>query len=397
MRAFIMTSSPCELGVPGMLAKNGQISLLRSLFPRPFSMLYICSSPSAHDRTDLYSSEMKATFEEKGFVISRLTTLDDRNAAEAASLIAAHDMVFLSGGHVPTQNAFFHDIALRELLRDYSGVVMSLSAGSMNAARDVYASPEEPGEAIDPAYRRELEGLGLTLISIEPHYQLTRDMTYDGLHNLSRILLPDSWLRDIYCFPDGTYLLSMDGRQTVYGRCDLLRRGQVIRVCEDGGSCPVPVPDTPFQPLDTSFLNDGVIRLQLKHVADRDLEKCWVPAYYFDITLMDGTPVGTCDLRIGNSSRLYYGGHIGYGVDASHRGHHYAARAVCLLKQLARLHHMPYFYITCNVTNIASARTCEAAGGRFIEDAPVPRDHDLYREEGQETVKIYRFDLSDPS
>ena len=38
---------------------------------------------------------------------------------------------------VPTQNAFFHKIRLPELLRDYGGVVLGISAGSMNMAATV--------------------------------------------------------------------------------------------------------------------------------------------------------------------------------------------------------------------------------------------------------------------
>jgi len=240
MRAFIMTSSPCELGVPGMLSKNGQIELLKSLFPKPFSMLYVCSAPDAHEKTERYGGEMKRTFEEKGFEINRFTVLDGRNSEIAAELVHSHDMVFLSGGHVPTQNAFFKSINLKEILRSYNGVVMSLSAGSMNAAGRVYAAPENPGEAASPDYKRELEGLGLTDINIVPHFQLTRHEVIDGLDNLTGILIPDSFARDIYCFPDGTYMLSENGKQTIYGECDLIRQGRVTRICVDGEGCPAP-------------------------------------------------------------------------------------------------------------------------------------------------------------
>ena len=41
-------------------------------------------------------------------------------------------------------------ISLRELLTGYEGLVVCTSAGSMNAAREVYGWPEEPGESLDP-------------------------------------------------------------------------------------------------------------------------------------------------------------------------------------------------------------------------------------------------------
>lgn len=37
--------------------------------------------------------------------------------------------------------------------------------------------------------------------------------------------------------------------------------------------------------------------------------------------------MGYCDLRIGYNDNLYYGGHIGYGINEEYRGHHYDAKA----------------------------------------------------------------------
>ena len=56
--------------------------------------------------------------------------------------------------------------------------------------------------------------------------------------------------------------------------------------------------------LDTDFLKNGEIDLQLERVAEGDPVKQWVPAYHFNICLPDGTPVGKCDLRIGHNQKL---------------------------------------------------------------------------------------------
>lgn len=144
--------------------------------------------------------------------------------------------------------------------------------------------------------------------------------------------------------------------------------------------------------LDTDFLKNDEIDLQLERVAEGDPVKEWVPAYHFNICLTDGTPVGKCDLRIGHNQKLYYGGNIGYGVDEPYRGHHYAGKACRLLFELAKKHELGYVYITCNVTNAASARTCEYAGGTLVAVEDLPEDNDMYKE-GIRTVKVYRFEL----
>ena len=148
-------------------------------------------------------------------------------------------------------------------------------------------------------------------------------------------------------------------------------------------------PDTFY---DTSDLRTEEIFLRLDKTCDAQPEKQWVPAYYFDICLPDGTKIGYCDLRLGYNEKLYIGGNIGYGIDEPYRGHHYAAKACALLFDLARKHGMKYLIITCQPDNFASARTCELAGGVYQETADIPEDHNMY-DEGYRKVKIYRFEL----
>lgn len=82
---------------------------------------------------------------------------------------------------------------------------------------------------------------------------------------------------------------------------------------------------------DVSDLRSDEIFLRLVRTCEAQPEKQWVPAYYFDICLLDGTAIGYCDLRIGHNEKLYVGGNIGCGIDEAYRGHHYAAKACELL------------------------------------------------------------------
>lgn len=78
-------------------------------------------------------------------------------------------------GHVPTQNQFFKNINLREIIRNSKALILGGSAGSMNSAEIVYAQPELEGESINPNYKKYIQGLGLTNISILPHFQQRHD------------------------------------------------------------------------------------------------------------------------------------------------------------------------------------------------------------------------------
>ena len=165
--------------------------------------------------------------------------LDGRNAEQADALIRDSNLIFLAGGHVPTQNRFFRQIGLRKLLGEYKGIVVGISAGSMNGAELVYAQPEEEGEAIDPAYLRFLPGLGLTKVMLLPHYQEVKEDVLDGLRLFEEITFPDSMGKCFYAIPDGSYLFIENGREELRGEAYQIRDGLLKQISEDGGIVPL--------------------------------------------------------------------------------------------------------------------------------------------------------------
>ena len=144
--------------------------------------------------------------------------------------------------------------------------------------------------------------------------------------------------------------------------------------------------------LSTSHLEDGEIRLTVERLAEADPAKGWVPAYHFAIRDRQDNTVGACDLRLGCSDKLYFGGHIGYRVSDAYRGRHYAEKACRLLFSLAREHGMEYVYITCAPDNLPSRRTCERLGGELLEIAQLPPDSDM-RVEGLTEVCVFKYVL----
>lgn len=145
--------------------------------------------------------------------------------------------------------------------------------------------------------------------------------------------------------------------------------------------------------LNTDFLRNQQIKLELERVAEGDLVKKWVPAYYFFICTPGGKRMGKCCLRVGNNENTYYGGHIGYEIDEPYRGNHYAAKACELLFSLAKRHEMSYILITCNPDNIASRKTCEYLKGNLLEIAELPKNNDMRMSKGETEKCIFRFDL----
>ena len=234
MIAFL-TSSPCIYGAPRAILnpENRFEANLRRVLPQHPKCLFIASAPDDPAFTDRVAEEMAACFYEAGFGFSELYKLDRRNQQEAQLLIWKSDFIILSGGHVPTQNAFFQEIGLRELLKNYQGVVLGISAGTMNAADRVYIQPEEPGESV-PEFRRFGEGLGITTVNVLPHYQMVKDKYLDGRRLFEDLTFADSFGECFHVFPDGTYLLVENGKTTLYGEAYRIADGKMEQISRVG-------------------------------------------------------------------------------------------------------------------------------------------------------------------
>ncbi len=140
-------------------------------------------------------------------------------------------------------------------------------------------------------------------------------------------------------------------------------------------------------------LTDGEIFLFLRRTADADIERGYVPSYYFDICdLHTNEKLGRCDLRIGHNENIFYAGNIGYFVEEEHRGNHYALKACRLLLPLAKKHAMGKVIITCNPENFPSRRTCELLGAKYIETVRLPPHNELYQL-GERRKCIYELEL----
>ena len=206
MHLFV-TSSPYIDGAHRALLSNANsfVDRIRSVLPPCPDVVFVCSDPDDHGGVCRFAAETAAAFLEAGMPFGSYQVLDGTNAGRAHAMLSHSHLIILSGGHVPTQNDFFRRIRLRHLLHKYDGVIVGISAGSMNCAGEVYVQPEEPGESVDPSYRRFAPGLGLTWVNICPHFQKVRHMMLDGKRLFEDITFHDSMGRCFFALPDNSY------------------------------------------------------------------------------------------------------------------------------------------------------------------------------------------------
>lgn len=235
-----VTSSPCDDDVPEgvelpciFFEKNGFVRRLRERVKENARFLVFPGDPDNFPLNDEMMDTFRKCFEYHGMSIASAEMCDARNEYRAQEFIDHADLILLGGGHVPTQAAFFERIQLRERLQGFEGVIMGVSAGSMNSADIVYAQPEMPGESVDPDYQRFIQGLGLTHVNILPHCQKARYYELDGRWLYDEITAEDSMGRCFYALPDGSYILAENGQVVLFGEGYRMSDGRMEKITDD--------------------------------------------------------------------------------------------------------------------------------------------------------------------
>lgn len=251
MLNIFLTSSPTgpldgSRSVDGIDKWNGFCERLHKIWPQNARCLMIASDPWNFSMMDEMTGFFWHTWLREGFSMECMDKLDHRfgswkhtGAHISREELHSYDVLFLAGGHVPTQNTFFQEIKLREKLKGFQGIIIGISAGSMNSSYTVYIQPEEPGEALDNSFCRWGQGLGLTNIMLCPHYQMVQDKILDGLHLYNDITIPDMKGKELVLLNDGSYLHiekeSADSREEnvmLYGESYVIRNDYIMKLCE---------------------------------------------------------------------------------------------------------------------------------------------------------------------
>ena len=133
----------------------------------------------------------------------------------------------------------------------------------------------------------------------------------------------------------------------------------------------------------------GLVRAWREHAAGRKLPRGYVPDSRY--WLIRGRKIlATGGLRHHLTPALEdYGGHIGYQVRPSQRGHGYATRLLALTLEKAREMGLKRVLVTCDKSNLASARVIEKNGGRLASES--------YSEHVGRVTRRYWIDLAPPT
>lgn len=239
---LFLTSSPTgpldgSRPVYGLDEMNGFVEKLKQYWKENAKCLMIAALPDEWERNDEMVDFFAGVLKKENMSYEAFDLWDSRTNDVSEEKLKAYDVIWLGGGHVPTQNAFFHQMQLREKIQTFAGIVIGISAGTMNCADEVYVQPELPGEAVNPDFIRYIQGLGLTQTKIIPHYQMVKDWYLDGMRLYEEITYSDSWGKTFLVLTDGSYLFCEDGKEMIYGEAYVINNGKILQICSTDRCC----------------------------------------------------------------------------------------------------------------------------------------------------------------
>lgn len=216
-----------------LLNQNGLTDQIKSYWKKDSRVLMISASPDQYEMNDSILYCQKEAFAMSGLDAASFEMCDYRNET-VMNQMGLYDVIILVGGHVPTQNTFFHRINLKCKLEEFKGLLIAWSAGSMNCADVVYAMPELEGEGVDKSFQRFIRGLGITKIMIIPHFQAVKNDIVDGFRVMEDMVYPDSMAKSFIALSDGSFIICDEENETLYGEAFLIKDGKQTQICEDG-------------------------------------------------------------------------------------------------------------------------------------------------------------------
>ena len=237
---LFLTSSPFEFTHEngkyinhGLLKANNLEENLNKFWKKDSSILYITSDPNNYEMNQNITNSMKDAFLKTSLTFSKIDLCDGTKQSQDLN---NYDIIILGGGHVPTQNKFFEEINLKEKIKNFEGIIIGISAGTMNCADIVYAQPELDGESIDPNYKRFLKGLNLTKIQVLPHYYSIKDEKLDGKRIIEDITYEDSINNCFYILPDGSYIIQTLKDCYLFGEGFIIKDKILEKICNNNES-----------------------------------------------------------------------------------------------------------------------------------------------------------------
>lgn len=226
MNTLILTSGPQfytknQKGEKKAIKLNNEqlVDVLKNEVEKFENLLFICSSPDEYKKNEEYADIITSSLSLSGIKFHMADLIDSRNWLFAKGLINNSDLIILLGGDPLEQMEFFNNIELKDKIKKYKGVLMGISAGTINMAENAYCSKDEKIENT-----QFYKGLGVTNINVEPHFNI------EDISRINEILLVDSNKKSFVALPDESFILVKKEETILYGEGYYFNEGNYNKI-----------------------------------------------------------------------------------------------------------------------------------------------------------------------
>lgn len=142
-------------------------SVLKTYIKVGMNFVFVASEfENIYEKTDWYCNNFLKMFSDCGIIFDSVNVIDGRMTKETAQdMIRNSDVLWLAGGDTPTQFTYFESYGLIPCIREQKGVIIGMSAGSINMAKTAICTLTCEHNEL-----KIYEALGLVEFSVEPHF-----------------------------------------------------------------------------------------------------------------------------------------------------------------------------------------------------------------------------------
>lgn len=207
---------------------NGVLDNIKKYLSGTNRVVYVSNDPNNVIENEERIKNMIDSFSLSNLNFNEKILLDARNKKDAKNIILGANIVILSGGKILCQNKFFRSIRLKKILKHFNGIVIGMSAGTMNLCKTIYNFPEENADIKE---QRWVKGLGLYDKIIIPHFDgetNTYQIECEEVDVVNDYIFPASHKKEFLGIPNGSYIL-IDNNKNVsfFGEMYTIKDGKV--------------------------------------------------------------------------------------------------------------------------------------------------------------------------
>ncbi|SHJ90292.1 dipeptidase E [Clostridium amylolyticum] len=197
---------------------NDFSKVLRKYIKTGMKFAFVASEfENIHEKTDWYCNHFLKMFSDCGITFGSVDVIDSRMSKEKAQdTVRNADVLWLAGGDTPTQFAYLESYGVIPCIREHKGVVIGISAGSINMAKTAVCTLTCEHDKLEI-----YEALGLVEFSVEPHFD--KDNITDEL-----LVLSEEY--PLYGICDDSAIISTEGNTSYIGDIFFIDNRHITRV-----------------------------------------------------------------------------------------------------------------------------------------------------------------------